>query len=98
MVYSGDTDVCENLVTLARDADVLICESALPDELKVPGHLTPSLAGQIASQAGVRKLVLTHFYPECNAVDVAEQCRKTYPGPLVLAEDLLEIRLPWCRV
>jgi ribonuclease BN (tRNA processing enzyme) len=94
VVYSGDTDVCENLVTLARDADVLICESALPDELKVPGHLTPSLAGQIASQAGVRKLVLTHFYPECNAVDVAEQCRKTYPGPLVLAEDLLEVGLP----
>ena len=94
VVYSGDTDVCENLVTLARDADVLICESALPDELKVPGHLTPSLAGRIATQAGVGKLILTHFYPECNAVDVAEQCRKTYPGPLVLAEDLLEVGLP----
>ena len=94
VVYSGDTDVCKNLVTLARDADVLICESALPDELKAPGHLTPSLAGQIAAQAGVGKLVLTHFYPECDAVDVAEQCRKTYQGPLVLAEDLMEIRLP----
>jgi len=93
VVYSGDTDVCKNLVTLARDADVLICESALPDELKAPGHLTPSLAGQIAAQAGVGKLVLTHFYPECDAVDVAEQCRKTYQGPLVLAEDLMEIRL-----
>jgi ribonuclease BN (tRNA processing enzyme) len=94
VVYSGDTDACENLVTLARDVDVLICESALPDELKAPGHLTPSLAGRIASRAGVRKLVLTHFYPECDAVDVAEQCRKTYQGPLVLAEDLQEIRFP----
>lgn len=94
VVYSGDTDVCQNLVTLARDADVLICESALPDALKVPGHLTPSLAGRIATEAGVRKLVLTHFYPECDAVDVAGQCRKTYEGPLVLAEDLLEIPLP----
>ena len=94
VVYSGDTDVCENLVTLARDADVLICECALPDELKVPGHLTPSLAGQIASRAGVRKLVLTHFYPECDTVDVAEQCRKTYQGPLVLGKDLLEIGQP----
>lgn len=94
VVYTGDTDVCRNLVTLARDADVLICECALPDELKVPGHLTPSLAGEMATEAGVRKLVLTHFYPECDAVDVAEQCRKTYQGPLVLAEDLLEIGLP----
>ena len=94
VVYSGDTDLCDNLVTLARGVDVLICESALPDETKVPGHLTPSLAGRIATQAGVKKLVLTHFYPECDAVDVAEQCRKAYDGPLVLAEDLMEIELP----
>ena len=94
VVYSGDTDLCDNLVTLARGVDLLICEAALPDETKVPGHLTPSLAGQIATQAGVKKLVLTHFYPECDAVDVARQCRKAYDGPLVLAEDLMEIRLP----
>ncbi len=93
VVYSGDTDVCENLVTLAKETDLLICESALPDEMKVPGHLTPSLAGQIATRAGVKKLVLTHLYPECDAVDVSAQCRKTYQGPLVVAEDLLEIRL-----
>ncbi len=94
VVYSGDTDTCENLVTLAEQADVLICESALPDEMKAPGHLTPSLAGRIATEAGVKKLVLTHFYPECDTVDVSAQCRKTYDGPLVLAEDLLEIQLP----
>ncbi len=93
-VYSGDTDVCENLATLAQDADVLICECALPDEMKVRGHLTPSLAGEIATRAGVKKLILTHFYPECDAVDISAQCRKTYQGPLVLATDLLEIHLP----
>lgn len=93
VVYSGDTDLCDNLVTLAKGVDVLICESALPDEIKVPGHLTPSLAGRIATQAGVKKLVLTHFYPECDAVNVSEQCRKAYHGPLVLAEDLMEIKL-----
>jgi ribonuclease BN (tRNA processing enzyme) len=94
VVYSGDTDLCDNLVTLAKGADVLICESAFPDEMKVQGHLTPSLAGRIATEAGVKKLVLTHFYPECSAVDIAEQCRGTYEGPLVLAEDLMEIELP----
>ena len=94
VVYSGDTDLCDNLVTLAKGVDLLICESALPDEIKVPGHLTPSLAGRIATQAGVKKLVLAHFYPECDAVDVFEQCRKTYHGPLALAEDLMEIELP----
>lgn len=91
VVYSGDTDFCQNLIRLSRDADLLICESALPDQIKVPGHLTPSLAGQIAEEAGVKKLLLTHFYPECESVDIAEQCRKTYSGTLLLAEDFMHL-------
>jgi len=91
VVYSGDTDFSDNLVMLSKDADLLICESALPDELKVKGHLTPSLAGEIAKRANVRKLVLTHFYPECDQADVKKECRKTYSGPLVIAEDLMKI-------
>lgn len=93
VVYSGDTDVNDNLVELAQDADLLICESALPDELKVSGHLTPSLAGKIAERSGAKKLVLTHFYPECDRVDIESQCRKTYSGSLLLAHDLMEIHI-----
>jgi ribonuclease BN (tRNA processing enzyme) len=91
VVYSGDTDFSDNLVMLSKDADLLICESALPDKLKVKGHLTPSLAGEIAKRANVRKLVLTHFYPECDLVDIEKECRKAYDGPLVLAEDLMTV-------
>jgi ribonuclease BN (tRNA processing enzyme) len=93
VVYSGDTDFSENLIRLAAGADILICESALPDHLKTEGHLTPSLAGKIAAAAGVKKLVLTHFYPECDTADIEGQCRKTYTGPLILARDLMKIDL-----
>jgi ribonuclease BN (tRNA processing enzyme) len=93
LVYSGDTDYTENLVALARHADLFICESALPDSLHAKGHLTPSLAGKMAAKAGVRKLILTHFYPECDRADIAAECRRTYDGPLVLAEDLMEIKI-----
>ncbi|MBW2429101.1 MAG: MBL fold metallo-hydrolase [Deltaproteobacteria bacterium] len=93
VVYSGDTDFSENLIELAKDADLLICESALPDSMQVKGHLTPSMAGEIASRAGVKKLVLTHFYPYCEDVDITQECRKTYLGPLLLAEDLMRIEV-----
>ena len=92
-VYTGDTDYSETIIDLAKDADLLICECALPDRHKVEGHLTPSLAGDLAAKAGVRKLVLTHFYPECDQEDIAAECRQTYSGPLVLAEDLMEINI-----
>jgi ribonuclease BN (tRNA processing enzyme) len=91
VVYSGDTDMNDNLVLLAQDTDLLICESALPDDLKVSGHLTPSLAGKIATRSNTKKLVLTHFYPDCDGIDIETQCRKTYIGPLLLANDLMRI-------
>jgi ribonuclease BN (tRNA processing enzyme) len=93
MVYSGDTDLSPDLVALAAGADLLICECSHPDDMKIQGHLTPSLAGSMARQAGVAKLVLTHFYPDCDAVDIAGQCRRTYSGPLVLARDLMRFEL-----
>ncbi len=91
VVYSGDTDYCENLIALAAGAQILICECSHADEEKVPGHLSPSLAGAIATKAGVEKLVLTHFYPRCDMFDIEKECRKTYKGELVLAEDLLRL-------
>ncbi|MCP4021885.1 MAG: MBL fold metallo-hydrolase [Desulfobacteraceae bacterium] len=91
VVYSGDTDYSENLIKIASGADILICESALPDNKKVVGHLTPSLAGRIAAKANVKKLVLTHFYPECDQEDIQKQCEKTFQGPIVLASDMLRL-------
>lgn len=93
LVYSGDTDLTPELVTLARGTDLLICECALPDEHKVAGHLTPSEAGQMASEAGVGHLVLTHFYPQCETRDLTAQCRRTYAGNLTLAQDLLTLEI-----
>lgn len=93
VVYTGDTDYCESIIDLAKDTDLLICECALPDKLRAPGHLTPSLAGELASKAGVGNLVLTHFYPECENADIAAECRKSYDGHLVLADDLMELNV-----
>lgn len=93
VVYSGDTDVTPELVGLAEGADLLVCECAMPDGAKVDGHLTPSEAGAIATRAAVNHLVLTHFYPECETVDIAAQCRRAYAGPLTLAHDLLSFEI-----
>ncbi len=91
VVFSGDTDFSEELIGLSEGADLLVMECAAPEGKKVPGHMTPSEAGMIASQAGVKRLVLTHFYPECDESDLVTPCRQHYEGPLILAEDLMRI-------
>jgi ribonuclease BN (tRNA processing enzyme) len=89
MVYSGDTDECDDLVDLAKNTDLFICESAMPDQSKMPGHLTPSLAGGMAQQAGAKQLVLTHLYPQCDEVDIVKQAHRAYKGKIFAAEDLM---------
>ena len=93
VVYSGDTDYSDRLVGLARRAGLLICESAVPEDQKIPGHLTPAQAGAMAAAAGVKQLMLTHFYPQCDDADIAGQCRRAYQGPLLLAEDLMTVEV-----
>jgi ribonuclease BN (tRNA processing enzyme) len=91
VTISGDTDVTDNLAELARGTDVLICECSMPEGRKIPGHLVPSEAGDIARRAGVKRLVLTHFYPPCDEVNVAEQAARTFLGEITRAEDLMVI-------
>jgi ribonuclease BN (tRNA processing enzyme) len=93
IVLSGDTDYNADIVTLAAQADLLVLESAFPDEKKVDGHLSPSVAGRIASEARCKKLVLTHLYPICEKFDILGQCASTYDGPIEIARDLLHYRL-----
>ena len=93
MAYSGDTDVCENIVELGRNAHLLILECSVTDERKTAGHLTPSECGRIASAANCRHLVLTHFYPVFKGYDIRGRVRRTFGGRVSLARDLASFRV-----
>jgi len=93
IVYSGDTDYSENIIRISKNADLLILECSFPEDKKVPGHLTTSLCGRIAAKAKVKKLVLTHFYPEADKVDIKMQCKEEFKGEIVLAKDFMDIEI-----
>ena len=70
--YSADTGTGWALSTLGPGLDLALCEATLgPEEAGSIPHLTAAEAGAAGREAGVRRLVLTHFQP---GVDV-EQAR-----------------------
>jgi len=93
MVYSGDTDYSESIVSLASGCDLLILECSYPNEIEIAGHLIPRKAADMARRTGCKKLVLTHIYPVCADYDLIAECKETYNGDVVLAEDGMEIEL-----
>lgn len=87
LVYTGDTGVSESLGLWARDCDLLLAECSLPDTMALREHLTPRQAGALAAQAAAKRLVLTHFYPPVESVDIAAEVAEHYAGPVVCATD-----------
>ncbi|MBU1164821.1 MBL fold metallo-hydrolase [Patescibacteria group bacterium] len=92
-VYAGDTAYCKNLIELAKDADCLLIEGGIPENSKKTGHFKPSDATKIAENAGVKKLVLTHFSLEADNYDMKKQAKKYFKGPIILAKDLMKINI-----
>ena len=87
IVYSGDTGYDPMFAEWARGADVLLCECSLPNALAIAEHLTPEQCGALAAAAMPKHLVLTHFYPPLELMDVRGAVAAHYPGPVSLASD-----------
>jgi len=90
LAYSSDTSPCQEVVRLASGADVLIHEATGEEH----GHTSAAQAGEIASQAGARKLLLIHYDPEKQEPQqLVNQAKTTFPGPVELAFDFMEFVL-----
>jgi ribonuclease BN (tRNA processing enzyme) len=111
IVISGDTRPSQNLVKLAQGADVLVHEVMhLPSleqliatepnaktlrEHLLASHTTTEQVGQIATEAGVKTLVLSHFvpggYPFLKDEVWLDAVRPHFAGNLVVGHDLQEL-------
>lgn len=96
VAYSGDTDACDALVDLARDADVLLAEASFQegrDDAHRGVHLTGRRAGEVAAAAGARALVLTHLPPWTDPDVVRAEAEQVYAGPVQVARPGLVLDL-----
>lgn len=66
LVYSGDTGPEGGVGDLAKNADLFLCEAGFQgnsEDKPWPHHLTASEAGTMATEAGARRLMITHLWP-----------------------------------
>jgi ribonuclease Z len=102
IVVSGDTRPNTNLVRFAKGADILVQEAYLPehfDRMDTPDvakrlkayHTSAAEAGEIATAAGVKTLVLTHLIPAGSEKTFAERAAKTFHGKIIVGSDLKTI-------
>lgn len=105
LVYSGDSGgVPDSMIALAKDCDVLIhmCHFASGMEPSV-GYRNASGShmdiAEVASRAGAKTVVLTHFIPLLDRPGVLErmvsEMRAVYDGNIIIGRDLMQIPLKY---
>ena len=90
LVYSADTGPCAELVDLARDADLFLCEATFLDGPDNPTgvHLCGREAGEHAAAAGATSLLLTHLVHAWGDEQATlAEAKSAYDGELRLARD-----------
>jgi len=93
IVFSGDTNGGGDLVHLAKDADLFIAHNAVPEGatgLERRLHMPPSVIGQIAQEAHVKRLVLSHRMLRTLGKEgqSLSEISKNFSGPVAFANDL----------
>lgn len=87
IVYSSDTGTKNNLREFSRNADLFICESTfLKGQNRIDGHLFAYEAAEIARDAQVKKLLLTHFWPEIDKEKYLKEAKEVFNNTEVAIE------------
>jgi ribonuclease Z len=98
VAFVFDTRWCEGAATLARDVQLLVCESTFLeiDAQKAHdyGHMTAAQAGRLAHDAGARRLLLTHFSGRYADPEAFLREASTHFADVVVAEDLMRVDVP----
>lgn len=96
LAYTGDSGPSDEVVKLARDADLLIAEATYLDPVPPDArpHLSSaSVAGRQAAAAGAARLLLTHLWPGSDHAAAVAEAAARYQGDLGVAMADLAIDL-----
>ena len=93
LVYTGDTGYFAELVDFSKDADILLADVYFfKDKAEMPNHLSSVEAGEIAAQANVKKLILTHL-PQVGDLQVLREEAQEAAGNIPV--DLAQPHMKW---
>ena len=81
--YTSDTEPCDAVIRLAHGADILLQETSG----RAKGHTSAAQAGEMAAEAGVKRLIMIHYDATIPEERLLADAAKAFDGQIELARD-----------
>jgi len=94
VAYSGDCGMCEGIKTIARDADLFLCDSSVQigdfSSSSKYGHFNPFEVGIVCKEAGVKRVVLVHYAGYDLPEAMITECKRSgFTGEVICGQDYM---------
>ncbi len=91
ITFSGDSIKCPGVEKACKNADIFVCDASYAKGKGNLAHMDTYDIGEIAQRNKVKKVILSHLYPQTDNVNLVTEVKEKFSGEVVKAKDLMVV-------
>lgn len=92
-VFSGDSARCPGVEKACKNADIFICDASYSKGKGNSAHMDTYDIGTITQKSHVKKVVLSHLYPQTDNTDLVKEVKEKFNGEVIRGKDLMTLSI-----
>ena len=93
IAFSGDTVKCLGVEKVCKNADIFVSDASYAKGKANMSHMDTSDVGIMAQKSKVKKVILSHLYPQTDDIDLVSEVKEKFFGEIVRGKDFMTIVL-----
>ena len=93
IVFSGDSALCPGIKKACKNADFFLCDASYAKGKGNEAHMDTHQIGTISQKGKVKKVILSHFYPQTDDIDLISEVKEKFSGEVIRGKDLIVLSL-----
>lgn len=89
ITFSGDSTKCNGIEKACKNADIFVCDASYSKGNGNLAHMDTYDIGEIAQRNKVKKVILSHLYPQTDNVDIVNEVKEKFSNEVIKARDLM---------
>jgi ribonuclease BN (tRNA processing enzyme) len=89
IAFSGDSTRCPGVEKACQKADLFICDASYSKGKNNQAHMDTNDIGSLCQKNQVKKVILSHLYPQTDKIDLVAEVKEKFLGEVVRGKDFM---------